>query len=304
MNPLMALSHSWEDEDLLQNHLGTQLLAGRMALVLGSGISQPFGLPGWEALLDGLYATAAVPRPQELTTNQQAELFLIEHCDRDKTRYRAIIKKVLYANLDISSWAANPALVGIGALAMSSARGNAGNIITFNFDDILEMYLESHGFVVDSVVESKFWDSNADVQVYHPHGLLAFRPEVTDSASIVLEQMAFSAALHGEPGRLWRSKMLGILRTNTCLFIGLSGADSNLESFLYECRNDHVAYRDELAYWGVRLTTSNSDAEDQIWAERGVATWRLADYNKALPSFLLAICRTAANLRRTFIGEI
>ena len=49
-------------------------------------------------------------------------------------------------------------------------------MITFNYDDLLEIYLEFHGLVVEPIWRDEHWASNADIRIYHPHGFLPLDP--------------------------------------------------------------------------------------------------------------------------------
>jgi hypothetical protein len=297
LNPLMALTHSWEDRDVVQDFLAGQLLKGRVALILGSGVSAPFGLPSWENLINKIYQQKGLTPEPELTLAQQAEVFKVTHCRKDPVEYASEVKRALYEGVNIDFWTLKPLLAAIGALVMASKRGSASTIVTFNFDDILEMYLEFHGFVSTSIVSDRSWSDNADVRIFHPHGLLPFRPGTPSNIDIVLDQASFSSVLRGDRGRLWRDTLMTIMRSHLCLFVGLSGSDPHLESLLSECRTEHASLAEGLAFWGLRFTDSSNLSWRTLWAERGVSTWVVTDYDRALPEFLLEICQRAARLR-------
>jgi hypothetical protein len=182
---------------------------------------------------------------------------------------------------------------------MASRGGGTFTVVTFNFDDILEMYLDFHGLVVSSIVDDRHWSDNSDVRVYHPHGLLSFSGVGRLSGRIVLDQSSYSA-FSGEKGRLWRTEILGIMRSHLCLFIGLSGSDDNLEKLMYDCKEEHVGIHGGLPFWGVRFTDNKDSDWKSIWAEWGVSTWVVTDYEKDLPEFLLEVCGHARDLRKRF----
>jgi hypothetical protein len=297
LNAIMAQAHSWETSETLQKFLAEQLLRGRLALVLGAGISVPFGLPDWDALITRMYKLVGDTPPLGLTPPKAAEFFLIKHCGDDKVKYHDYVTEALYDKVDINFWTSTPGLMALGTLVMASHRGSASTVITFNFDDILEMYLEFHGFVVSSISSPQHWADNADVRIFHPHGLLPMRPDTARSQDIVLDEASFSRALSPVDGRLWRERLLSVMRSHTCLFIGIGGSDSNLESFLHDCRESHVGSSEQIAFWGVRFTTADHEPDKLLWGARGVATYVIADYERALPEFLLGICQRAARLR-------
>src|SRR4051812_18197927 len=55
---LMKDPNFWADEDKLVQYLGAQLVAGRLALLLGAGVSLSFGLPNWTELISRMSKTA------------------------------------------------------------------------------------------------------------------------------------------------------------------------------------------------------------------------------------------------------
>lgn len=297
INPMMSLAHSWEKRDILQEFLAAQLLKGRIALVLGAGISVPFGLPAWATLITRMYEGVGVDPEASMTLPRQAEVFRVTHCRGDRDLYMASIKKALYQDVKVDFWTQQSLLVAIGALVMASKRGNASDVITFNFDDILESYLEFHGFVAESIVNDKYWSGSADVRIFHPHGLLPMRSTVMADYDPVLDQASFSSVLHGERGRIWEKTLLNIMQSHTCLFVGLSGSDDNLESLLHRCYPDHVSIAEKHAFWGLRFSDSDNASWKTLWAERGVSTWVVNDYSRDLPAFLLEVCQLAAQFR-------
>lgn len=132
----------FEDDETLSGYLSDELKASRLALILGAGLSVPFKMPSWDALVDSCCAAAAVkigvPRPDNRDLAEEVRVACKSYAD-----YLDLVRKQLYAGRSVSMDAltANRTLSAIAALAMSSVRGNVGNVITYNFDDLLELYL-------------------------------------------------------------------------------------------------------------------------------------------------------------------
>ena len=101
----------------------------------------------------------------------------------------------------------------------------------------------------------------------------------------------------GKADSPWRQTVLTILRRRTCLFIGLSGKDDNLDSMLNECRDQHASRGESSAYWGITFSTADDDVARRIWQSRGVFYNKITDYTQDLPDFLFAICQKAATYR-------
>ena len=159
----------------VETFLAAQLRAGRLSLVLGAGASFGFSLPNWETLT----TRAAAGCGCTLTAGQSLELQAEDvwrACEKDDPRFSEVVRRALYDDFafktDFAALAENPLMRALGAMAMPSQRGSVSKILSFNFDDLLERYLEYSGFVVNSVAEEPSWDSASDVSVYHLHGLL------------------------------------------------------------------------------------------------------------------------------------
>jgi hypothetical protein len=114
------------------------------------------------------------------------------------------------------------------------------------------------------------------------------------SDRIVFDQMSYSQVM-GDDSKPWRQAILSIMRTRTCLFIGTSGEDPNMDSMIVRCRDIHPAKDKRPVYWGVWFSTDASAAE--LWRSRGVFPWIVKDYESDLPGVLFRICQDAARQR-------
>lgn len=297
----MSIRDEWENRDSLQRFLAGQLLKGRLALLLGAGTSVSFGLPAWPQLISRLFASrGAAPPPGQHRLEKLAEHFRRTYYKNDDQGYLRAVRDALYqtAKTDFYNLRRHAGLAAIGALLMSSSRGSASTVITFNFDDLLERYLEFHGFVTLSAGEEIHWSEKVDVTIIHAHGLLPSPLSVHRqwSSRIVLDQESFSKII-GKEGNPLRQELITILRTHTCLIIGLSGDDFNLDSVLFDAKKDHVALTEGQLFWGVKFTDKDDEVERGNWEDRGIYCAKV-DYNRGLPRFLFKICQLASDLRR------
>jgi len=291
----MATIDDWQQEPTLLRFLSKQLANGSLTLVLGAGVSDHFGLPSWRTLIKNLFAAKRSPVPRK-DPKRQAEDFRNRYYESDVPGFLKAVKVALYrgVKVDFDSMRSHNTLAAIASLVMASNRGSASRVITFNFDDLLEIYLEYHGFVTLSVGERMHWSRAVDVTVLHPHGLLPYKGPRLDSADIVFDQFSYTKVI-GTPGSAWRQLLLSTMRTHTCLFIGLSGDDDNLDSLLEKCMNQHASRLDNSLFWGVAFSTS--DKNEKFWKRRRVFLKKVDDYDRALAQFLFQICQGAAALR-------
>jgi hypothetical protein len=266
---------------------------------LGAGFSAPAGLLQWKALLAQLYEHHGLrmPSPSTHSLEEIAGRLKHEKFGDDDWAFNVAVREALYRGVDMSFDALRrlDGVVGVGALAMSSKRGALGSVITLNFDDVLETYLRMHGFVVESVPLPNSWASNADVEVFHPHGLLPFDLSAqTMSPSITFTNDDFDRAT-GDPANSWNQLVLSVLRRNTCLFIGISGRDAALNSLLATVHKGHAARLDATPYWGVAFTDKNDETRRVAWKSKGIR-FHVLDSFDDLPRLLMDIARRAGQM--------
>jgi hypothetical protein len=257
------------------------------------------GLPDWPTLMNNLYAIKELP-PTIYTKNtnfpQVAEDFRLQHCNGNNGYWLDCVSKALYAggDLDFSLIRKNGTLEAIGALVRTSLRGAVSEIVTLNFDDVLDRYLAIHGIVVVPTFEEKCWASRGDIVIYHPHGFLpspgsCFQPA---SSFVVLDRSSYSKS-----APIMNQKMKLVMQSHICLFIGLSGEDERLDKLIWETKDEgnHAYNTSQTGYWGVAFSASYNQAKARKWEERRIYLQKLDDYHTDLPNFLFEICQSAAS---------
>jgi hypothetical protein len=180
---------------------------------------------------------------------------------------------------------------------MASMRGSVSQLVTLNFDDVLERYLSYHGIVANPVFEEKFWAGKGDVVIYHPHGFLPSPGSIYNETSsyIVLDRRSYSERVGRSELRM-NQTMETIMQSHICLFIGLSGNDQRLDSLILATKNDKHAYSSSrIGYWGVAFSTSKDPTVAKMWSERGIFLHCIDKYDPDLPRFLFEVCQGAAS---------
>jgi len=285
----------WLDETSLVEHLAEQLILGRLGLFLGAGVSVDFDLPDWETLVRRVSdAVGESELPEKFDPIDTAGAIKAKKFSTEAD-FNEAVKSALYLerDLDFRGISNNRLLRAIGSLVMASQRGSAAKVFTLNFDDLLELYLEFHGFTTAVIHNGRHWARNEDVIVYHPHGFLPLGHE-RSSESIVLGTTEFHEVMTSDE---WRPVIQTALRQHTFLYLGLSGDDLHLRSHWIEVGKHHAIAADRVCYHGVRFTTGSRDDNNGTLAERwGVHTHLLDDY-ESLPDFLFKICQKARELR-------
>lgn len=294
-DPVMATALQFTNEALVKDLLARQLRHGRLALLIGSGISRPFGLPSWEDLVDRIFSKKNDSRPAGFDLTMAAELAEKRHYPGNRAAFESAVHQALYldAKLSFRDLRRSDVLCAIGALVISSRRGSAA-VINYNFDDVLEQYLAFHGFDIQSVYIDRHWSGLADVTVYHPHGFLPANSKKERDGSIVITREDYNRVV-GKDGDLWRQLLKTLLRTRMCLFLGLGVRDAAVDSLVAEVHRDHASNGNP-PYWGFTFTTEENPVDEPLWIARGIHVLRVPDYFEGLASYLCEICQRAATI--------
>lgn len=292
----MQVEELWRDETSLLKYLAGELQAGRLTVFLGAGASGWYGLPGWPELLERMYEDVGMTPGAGLSLPAQAQQLLDGPCAGRTDEFLGLTKQALYRDVEVgfSRLRADNLLASIGALVMASQRGHVSQVVTLNWDDLLERYLGFHGVVVESVCEARHWYRQADVTVFHPHGYLPSLPGKRDSSSIVFTEDTYAERV-GAPAADWNKTVTSMLVHRTCLFVGLSGRDDALATVLNDVAKNHVAVIDDgFPFWGVVFSTED-EKRRELWEKSGVCYHAVKNYDPALPELLFKICQLAAN---------
>lgn len=289
----MRTRDDWENPNSLRSYLALTLSRGQLGLVLGAGVSKPFGLPDWPTLLTRLFENHGVTKPA-CSAEDAAERFLTECCMSNKEKYLDSIQAALYQGVqfEYESLSRLHTLAAVGAIVMSSRRGSASDVVTFNYDDLLETYLDYHGFVTRSIHKEYDWVYRADACIYHPHGFLPHAAGQARSETVVFDQHSYSKMLSGT--NAWKEVTTAFFRRRVCLFLGLSGADSNFDSLVTSIDSIHPARTSGLPYWGVAVLAGEDLASRTKWETRGIYCHEISSYESHLSTFLFEICQEAA----------
>ena len=184
-------------------------------------------------------------------------------------------------------------LIALGAIAMGSVRGSAKSIISYNYDDLLEWYLDFHGYKIQAVSSFPTLLQKSDVCIYHPHGFLPLEKKYADlkTNEVILSQRSYLDSFKQvDP---WNEIQIAHLSSHLCLFIGLSGEDDHIEFLCNEAfkRVKQQKERPLIGYMVLLDNVKNREIED-INLNRGLINLYIKDYN-GLPNMILDICRKA-----------
>lgn len=290
------------DPDQAIDFLAHHLRDGSLALALGAGVSRHLSLPRWFELVNGCSKEASLPATFGKSTPADALCERMEAIEKKTSpdgkagkgqfpAYRNLVKRALYKGINFDNILNGELLMAIGALLMGSKRGSITEIITFNFDDVLEWYLRLHGYTVNVISGLPALRTNADVTIYHPHGFLPFHPDFRDSDFLLFSKRSYDKKL-GDSVEPWTEITKALLKSKVTLFVGLSGDDQTFGPIFDNVHTSLGTSRPT----GVWMFTKKDKTErlDQI-EDRNFIVLEF-DKHEDWPAFLLKICQRAAAL--------
>jgi hypothetical protein len=229
----------------------------RLGLVLGAGVSQACGLPGWGTLLERITGhleklgiagrdiskDAAPVRAQILLSRYRQHVERRDTGDmsdsdvlraRVASEWRNIVRDALYAGFVTSEAVRNAHPY---AKELASVALKAPIVVTYNFDDVLEQALAVHpAKSVDTVGYYSAWGSHFVVQdgrpvVYHPNGYIPFVPIDRYSEQLILTESALAdQALDAMSGGF--ALLAEYYSRSPSLFLGFSLEDPAMRNML------------------------------------------------------------------------
>lgn len=288
------------DPSIANDALADLLRSGQLSLLLGAGISQGMGLPGWETLVTECEKSVDIPPVEGRSSKELMEA--IDDVRRELARrgrasdLRNLVRSNLYPEPFLRQ-AGYPndiveqrLLIAIGAMVMASSRGSVADVFTLNFDDLLEWYLHLHGFKTQVVVDfPQYLERGYDVTIFHPHGFLPLMEDVySESDWLVLSHRELVDRL-SDVSAPWPTVIASRLLSRRFLIIGTSLNDLDIEVLLNRAFQAHGG----ASALGFVIGREISSVQAGRLLEKGLVPVSLDRYED-IPDYLLQICRHAA----------
>ncbi len=238
------------------------------AFVLGAGVSVDPGAKSWDELLQ--FFTEELKKQGIIDDEKKlngkiggSSIITAQLCKelypKEQDYYWAIHQGLYQARRAI-----NPdfALYHIARIARYCVAKTHFRILTYNYDNYLESYLEEI-----NVQFNTLYDSNSDItdrlSIYHVHGYMPevkFKSHIQEKYrnSIYLTEENYNE-LYNHPYSWQISSQLSFFRENICLFVGCSLADPNIRRLL------EMAKRENRTHYAI-LTTNGMTANDLVKA--------------------------------------
>lgn len=234
--------------------IGGLLATGRLNLFLGSGVSSGFGLPDWALLIARLLGKGTeVEYVEQLRAKSDAELMAhVDTVDDGTELYASKVHAALYESVDAelsNHLPRSPLLLAVAALLTGSCRGRIERVFTYNYDNLLEQYIEMLGYACCVRTQWTDFAARADVEINHVHGFLpqAWKPGQPYAAPILSEKSYRNRRAGID--RDWPAAVAHSLYSKAALMIGLSGDDSATLDVLKRAQENLTRVADYHGYW-------------------------------------------------------
>lgn len=218
---------------------------GNCVLFLGAGVGMSANMPSWNQLLKDLMGEVKKLKGETLDAFKELSSHVLDECGNsylvmcrylqtaiklhdDKLNFSDLIQKHLYGKKEPSKL--------LDDLAKIVQQRKTEEILTYNFDDLLEQYLIKLGLQEgkDFITISKDAEINGNemLPIYHVHGVI---PEKGPSDIVVFSEEEYHKR-YSNPFHWSNIEQLHALSRKHCFFIGLSMTDPNLRRLLDAAR--------------------------------------------------------------------
>ena len=297
---LIPISSLVDNDKLITKMLSEHLYDGKLALALGAGVSKFLGFPLWWKLVHGICVEhdGKSSINEDSTTDELKDAVdKIERDINDSTKFNDLVKKILYLNvnyLNDITVIQNELLISLGALMMGSRRGSVNNVITYNYDDVLQWYLGLHGFDVRVIHNPRTMTTNSDVIIYHPNGFLPLQDNKRRSRKLIFSETSF---IYRErkvtvDDKLWENILDRLFIEKIFIFIGLSGRDPTINPRLLEIYETQLDRKRPVGYWFYIREDGMERQEINKILRYGIVPIVVKNADD-IPRYLLNVCQNA-----------
>ena len=228
------------EKDNILNKAKSDLQSGNYSFFFGAGISMDAGLPGWGAFMKNLIKKIeSGDANRKLTDLDYTDIeeqcfhssiivgqFLKEYGSEKEIKQYA--QESLYREYNLKNVKTQNL---IDSIVHVIEKQSPRNIITYNYDDLIESTLLNKGkFIFETITGATIIKGN-QLPIYHVHGYIP-NPNTTNlTEDIVLTEESYHK-IYQEPFHWSNIVQLNALNHTVCFFIGLSMSDPNLRRLL------------------------------------------------------------------------
>lgn len=276
-NISVPIKENWQfKRDRLISDAQNAFSQGHNTFFFGAGLGPGVNMPTWNELLGDLMDKAQ--RTSNLAIGSSDYKDIDESCNHSaliigryiESGFDSIddFKKQMHDSLYKNSPKPNSVLYN--SIVKAIQTNKVEQVITFNYDDLVETALEEKGMKVRSIFERSHY-SGPDFPIYHVHGMIPQRRKIESTP--VLSEKEYHT-LYKESFHWSNVIQLQALSSTTCFFIGLSMNDPNLRRLLDISQNgisrdsatDRACHYAILERKPLNSTKPNSQKDDEHFA--------------------------------------
>lgn len=259
-----------------------------LVLCLGAGVSVGECLPNWEKLIKSLLKELLTSHNKniknldnELNDNYESfsNITLARFIKKGfKSQFHGKLRNCLYEGY--SSILNSESLLNNIAELCRPVRDKVGiyAIVTYNYDDLLEFYLEEKG-IKHTIIYREYDVMERDsLPIYHVHGFLPqkgrLKKDIKKSILFAEEEYHFQ---YETPFSWQNLTQLNLFKEKTVLFIGMSGTDPNLRRLLDIAKayskgnaNHYAILKNRWDLTNKKLANIFRNIEEDVFKELGI----------------------------------
>lgn len=286
--------------DQTYNLLSKFLNGGHLGLFLGAGASKAIRLPDWNEFVISICTKELSPfdSTKSYTNADLKELIsrVKDKYDEDEDEYLKIVKTHLYNKVKFNfKLAKKDLLIALSSLMVGSQRGTIKNVVSLNFDSVLEWYLSILGLSVNVITKTQLLQTAADVNITHIHGFLPYDASYGENTTIIFSSQDFENRLVSDYD-YWKDYYIEFFRRHIFLSIGVSAASllQDVRPYLHNLDEwyHHQGIKRLQPYGIAFLSKDTDDAQRDKLAKMGIISHRFK--HTGVPEAVFKVVQKAA----------
>lgn len=238
------------------------------ALIVGNGVSIPFGSDNWSQTSSNLYDylfpfyLSNPDKVKEIIGNTNYSITSLVKETLDKEAFSSALWHCIYRKYSKNKMHNETTLVR--SIIKAKYRNQEMPIFTYNYDNFLETdsSLIYPDFKIKSVYDNKCFQTIGEPRIVHLHGFLDFEKTKRTMSDVIITDADYYKNYRSSSWIVRAQKQL--LKEHICLFVGSSMSDLYQMSLIHEVRSKHLKTTNEIEYmWKCFALMCIKDLEDK-----------------------------------------
>ena len=264
---------------------------GHMGLFLGAGASSAVGLPSWEKLVKAicLERWSGFDIVSSYTTEElKTHISNVKADYNNDDIYLEAVQRNLYKGVDFDfTLARKELLIALSSLLIGAHHGKVENIVTLNFDSVMEWYLQMLGLRVNILSKDQLLHHASDVSITHINGYLPHNSTYGENSDFLIFSEEDFQNRSFSPYDYWKDYLIEFFRRHIFLSVGMSCSSLIYDVRPYLTRLDQwyeIQKIERLKPYGFAfVSTDSTDEEIAKLTKMGVVACRF-EHNEIPPA--------------------